>query len=97
LEEEFMSDNNVIVIDVRTPAEYKMGHAEKSLNLDIFSPSFLDELGKLDKGTEYQLYCRTGNRSGQAEALMKQLGFANAKNVGGLDEAGQLYNFIESD
>lgn len=88
-----MSEKNKIVIDVRTAGEYMLGHAENSVNLDFYSPSFADEIQKLDKTKTYELYCRTGNRSGQAETLMKQMGFSNAKNVGGLDQANELYTF----
>ncbi len=90
-----MSKKDVVIIDVRMPGEFSLGHAQKSLNIDIYSPTFLDEIKKLDKNQAYELYCRSGNRSGQAEAIMKQLGFADAKNIGGLDEAAKLYTFGE--
>ena len=88
-----MNEKNVVIIDVRTPGEYAMGHAQNSVNLDFYAPTFSEEFQKLDKSKKYELYCRTGNRSGQAEAMMKQAGFVDVKNVGGLDEAGQLYKF----
>lgn len=85
----------LVIIDVRTPAEYALGHVENSLNIDIFSPQFLVEIQKLDKNQNYHLYCRTGNRSGQAETAMKQLGFVDVKNIGGLDEAAEMYSFVD--
>ena len=90
-----MSKNKTIILDVRTPGEYLLGHAQDSINKDIYSPNFLEEIQKLDKNQKYELYCRSGNRSGQAEALMKQLGFVDVKNIGGLEEANQLYTFVD--
>lgn len=92
-----MSEKNVVIIDVRTIAEYQKGHAQGSLNLDFYSPTFADEIKKLDTSKSYQLYCRSGNRSGQAVGLMKSLGFSDVVNVGGLTEAAQKYPFEEAD
>lgn len=88
-----MSEKNVVIIDVRTVAEYQTGHAQNSLNIDFYSPNFLDEVKKLDMSKSYQLYCRSGNRSGQAEGIMKQMGFSDVVNVGGLTEATAKYSF----
>ena len=41
------------------------------------------ELEKLDKTKNYYVYCRSGNRSGQACAIMKNLGFDKAFNLQG--------------
>lgn len=92
-----MSDEKNIVIDVRTVAEYQTGHARNSLNIDFYSPNFLEEIKKLDKEKSYRLYCRSGNRSGQAEGLMKQMGFKDVINIGGLEQATQAYTFEEAD
>ncbi len=92
-----MSEKNVVIIDVRTVAEYQAGHAQNSLNIDFYSPTFADEIKKLDTNKSYQLYCRSGNRSGQAEGLMKQMGFKDVVNVGGLTEATQKYTFEGAD
>lgn len=92
-----MTEKKLYIIDVRTPGEFNRGHVDKALNLDIYAPTFLGEIQKLDKNQKYQLYCRTGNRSGQAQTIMKQLGFSDVENVGGLDEAAQRYTFIEED
>ncbi|MBL7555806.1 MAG: rhodanese-like domain-containing protein [Bdellovibrionaceae bacterium] len=92
-----MSEKNITIIDVRTVAEYQSGHAQNSLNIDFYSPNFLEEIKKLDMNKSYQLYCRSGNRSGQAEGIMKQMGFKDVINVGGLEQATQKYTFEEAD
>lgn len=64
-----------VILDVRTPEEYADGHIENAINLDFRSPDFPDEIGKLDKNKTYLLYCRSGNRSGQALEIIRELNF----------------------
>jgi len=63
------------VLDVRTPGEFSRGAIPGAINLDIYASNFSEELDKLDKNKTYLVYCRSGNRSKTALALMKQLGF----------------------
>ena len=65
------------VIDARTPDEYKGGHIEGALNIDVSVPSFAGEIAKLDKGKKYLVYCNTGNRSFFASNMMRNSGFNN--------------------
>jgi rhodanese-related sulfurtransferase len=45
----------------------------------------MQEIGKLDKGKSYYIYCRTGVRSANSCHLMKELGFAKTYNlIGGI-------------
>ncbi len=78
-----------VVVDVRTESEYRDGHIENSKNIDFYSSDFESRLKKLDKDMHYVLYCRSGNRSGQATRLMKQLGFTHAENLGSLQQASK--------
>lgn len=76
-----------VVIDVRTQDEYNQGHvASVDYNLDLLNGDFESSLDSLDKDKTYYLYCRTGNRSGQAADLMKQNGFENVYNIGGFQD-----------
>ena len=70
-----------IIIDVRTPQEFANEHIENALNLDYYSEKFRDELNKLDKEKTYLIYCRSGNRSGKALSMMKELGFREVYNM----------------
>lgn len=76
-----------IVLDVRTPAEYAAGHLDGAQLLDFNGGQFAAALPDLDPQAAYILYCRSGNRSGQAVGLMKNAGFTNATNLGSLEEA----------
>ncbi|MBP0903743.1 rhodanese-like domain-containing protein [Mariniflexile gromovii] len=77
-------DANAVVLDVRTDAEVADGIIPNAIHIDIFKgQGFIDEIEALDKDKNYYVYCRSGNRSGQACAIMDQLGFANAYNLEG--------------
>ncbi|MDZ7658301.1 rhodanese-like domain-containing protein [Fodinibius sp.] len=76
-----------VVIDVRTQDEYDQGHvASVDYHLDLLNGDFESSLDSLDKDKTYYLYCRTGNRSGQAADLMRQKGFENIYNIGGFQD-----------
>lgn len=81
--------DDLTVIDVRTPAEFADGHLEGAELVDIYEPAFRDEIDGLDRDGSYVLYCRTGNRSGQAAAFMRELGFTEVYDAGGLAELAQ--------
>lgn len=76
-----------IIIDVRTPAEFATGHLENALNIDVQSPDFQAQVSELDPEASYFVYCRTGNRSGQAMAKMANLGFTDMRNGQGVQAA----------
>ena len=76
-----------VIIDVRTPEEFAEGHVQGALNHDLLGGGFQAVLPQLDKNATYKLYCRSGNRSGQAMALMQQAGFTKVENLGSLQEA----------
>jgi len=83
---DFASKNNDeerTIIDVRTPGEYASGHISGSVNTDFYSSDFANELDKLDKSAKYSIYCRSGNRSGQALHIMESLGFTDVIDLDG--------------
>ena len=76
------------VIDVRTPDEFASGHLDGALNFDIQGSMFATEIGALDKSANYVIYCRSGNRAGQAVTYMQDNGFTGTlTNAGSVDEA----------
>ncbi len=64
-----------IILDVRTSSEFQDRHIEGALNIDVNLPSFSEELEQLDRNGTYLVYCRSGNRSRTALAIMEDLGF----------------------
>ena len=76
-----------IIIDVRTQEEYNAGHlAAVDQHHNLLNGDFKTQLKSLDKDKTYYLYCRSGNRSGQAAQLMVQNGFNNVYNIGGYQD-----------
>lgn len=69
-------EKGAVVIDVRTPEEYKAGYIPGAINIDFYSDDFEAKLSKLDKNKEYLIYCRSGNRSGKTVIIMQRLGFS---------------------
>jgi len=65
---------NAVVLDVRTAAEMRSG---------AIRGDFQQKIGKLDKNKTYFVYCRSGNRSGQACKMMGNAGFEHVYNLSG--------------
>jgi len=80
------SNPNFVILDVRTPEEYAVGHLEKAINLDYYQPLFRQELDLLDRTKTYLIYCRSGVRSSRTWTLMQEMGFQQVYNlVGGVE------------
>ena len=71
------------VIDVRTDAEVATGYLEGAAHMDIQGSEFVNQLATLDQTADYYIYCRSGNRAGQAIDYMKSLGFSGVLTNGG--------------
>jgi len=76
------------IVDVRSPAEFKDGAYPGAINIPLhLLPLKMSELGPRD--TPVVLYCASGARSGQGMRFLKQNGFTNVVNAGGLDDMPQ--------
>ena len=78
-------EHEALIVDVRTPEEFADGHYPGAINIP--HESILDGLNQLGVtiDTSIILYCRSGNRSGQAEQVLREKGFTEARNAGGLE------------
>ena len=70
-----------IVLDVRSPAEYKQGHVKKSMNIPLNELS--NHVSKLKKDTVIITCCASGMRSASAKSILKSNGFTAVYNGGG--------------
>jgi rhodanese-related sulfurtransferase len=75
--------DDLVVLDVRTPEEFAEGHVADSTLIDIYEADFADRIAALDPDVPYVVICRSGNRSSQAVALMRDLGFSDVTDVDG--------------
>ncbi|MGM5470597.1 rhodanese-like domain-containing protein [Flavobacteriaceae bacterium LMO-SS05] len=79
--------DDVQLVDVRTPDEYKDGHIENSQNIDYNSPTFDEDINKLDKTKPVILYCGSGKRSAKCSIKLIAAGFEKIYELeGGITE-----------
>ena len=72
------------LIDIRTLDEYNSGHIKGADQIDFYQTgAFSDYLDTLDKNQKYIIYCRSGNRTGQALNIMAQKGFKYVSDLSG--------------
>lgn len=85
---QYETDENAVMLDVRTEDECNQGSIEGSINIDIYNqPEFMAAIEALDKNKNYYVYCRSGVRSAKACEIMNQLGIENTYNLlGGIIE-----------
>ena len=57
---------DAVVIDVRTPEEFKAGHVPGAVNIDIGDKDFDKKVAALDKDKTYLVHCARGGRSAKA-------------------------------
>lgn len=83
-----MKKKNTVVLDVRTPEEYKAGFIGDAVNYNVMdSLAFVNTVSSLDKNKKYLLYCKSGRRSGKALVMMKNMGFRRIHHLkGGVTE-----------
>ena len=82
--EEYSKSKQPVLIDVRTAAEFASGSISNAKNIDVLSLDFKNQLNSLDMEKEYFLFCRSGNRSGQACSMMAAQGFKVYNLKGGI-------------
>ena len=81
--EKGIAQNNIQVLDVRTPDEYQSGHLKNALLADWNNDAeFQQRVKALDKSKPVYTYCLSGGRSSAATQYLKQNGF-NAFNLSG--------------
>ena len=80
---EWGGTDGAVLLDVRTPQEYREGHIPGSKNVP------LQELGRVsavagEKDTPLFVYCHSGARSRQAVDGLRRMGYLQVKNIGGI-------------
>jgi rhodanese-related sulfurtransferase len=80
----FQATTGAVLLDVRTKGEFQGGTIKGAKNIDLMSPSFRQEISKLDKNKTYFLFCRSGNRSGQACTFMAEQQYKVYNLAGGI-------------
>jgi len=80
------TDNEIIVLDVRTPWEYRRGHLNGAVNINYLSLGFRSKIADLDPEATYLVHCKSGHRSERALKSLLKAGIANLIHLdGGID------------
>ncbi len=79
-------ENDYIILDVRTPEEFREKHIPGAINVPNESIG-TEEISELpDKDQLILVYCRSGNRSKQASQKLVKLGYTNIVEFGGIND-----------
>ena len=79
----FRNSPGSVLLDVRTPQEYRTGHIPGSQNIPLQT---IDKVASVaeNKDTALFVYCYSGARSQQAAAALQRMGYRNVNNIGGI-------------
>ena len=81
--QEYKNAVGAVLLDVRTPQEYREGHIPGSQNVPLQQLAKVEEVpDNID--TILYVYCRSGARSRQAVSLLQAMGYTNVHNIGGI-------------
>jgi len=72
--------DNAYLVDVRTPSEFASGSVKGAVNIPLDKIS--GQLSKFKGKKNIVVFCRSGNRSGQAKQILEKNGFQNVVNGG---------------
>lgn len=73
----------VILVDIRSPSEWQNGIIEGAVMVDFYADDFMEGMMALDSAKPWIIYCRSGNRSGQALGKFKAVGQTKVKHLQG--------------
>lgn len=83
-------NNNAFLVDVRSPGEFSSGSAKGAVNIPL--DRINTQLNKFKGKENIVVFCRSGNRSGQAKAILERNGFKNVFNGGTVSKVANLQN-----
>lgn len=87
LEEMQKQNNNLVLLDVRSPQEYQEGHLSGSVSIPNYEIREKAEKKLPNKNIVIVAYCQSGSRSKKAVKILKQLGYEQAYSLkGGLNQ-----------
>ena len=79
--EEYRNTQGAVLLDVREQSDYDDGHIPGSVHADLQTIQFRHE----DPDTPIFIYCYRGTRSAMAASILRNEGFTNVKDIGGID------------
>ena len=81
----FLSNDDVVLLDVRTPEEFAESHIAGAINIDIKADDFVSKATQqLPQGKTVAVYCRSGKRSAKAASMLVSKGYSVVNLKGGI-------------
>ncbi len=74
-------NNGAIIIDVRSPQEYREGHIDGAISIPEYKIKKEIENRILDKKQNIVVYCSSGGRSKKAQKQLRKLGYSQVYNL----------------
>jgi len=81
---ELITKPDVVLLDVRTADEFKEGHIENALNIDLKQDDFMEKTKVLPQDKTIAVYCRSGKRSANAADKLASEGYKVVNLLGGI-------------
>ena len=83
-------NDNAFLVDVRSPGEFSSGSAKGAVNIPL--DKINANIAKFKGKENIVVFCRSGNRSGQAKSILEQNGIRNVTNGGTFQQVDNLLN-----
>ena len=80
---DYHNTSGAVLLDVRTPQEYREGHIPGSKNVPLQTIDKVTSIAE-NKDTALYVYCYSGARSRQATVMLQHMGYTNVQNIGGI-------------
>ena len=74
---------DAVLLDVRSPEEYKDGHIKGAISMNIEDKNFSEKIKFLKKENNIFVYCAEGGRSREASEILTRAGFPYVYNLNG--------------
>jgi rhodanese-related sulfurtransferase len=81
--EKLVSSRKVVILDIRTPEEFKAGHIVGATNINFRASDFESSISTLPKTNAYLVYCAVGGRSTQSLKIFEKHQFPSIHHLDG--------------
>src|SRR5947209_5511878 len=81
--QKLLSQTNLVIVDIRTPEEFKSFHIAGATNIDFHGADFEQRINSLDKSKNYLVHCASGGRSTQSLKIFQKHDFQSVYHLDG--------------